>query len=77
MSVLLRPPLSLPCPFLSQIEALAASKAELKTQVRALLTSQTDLLSRVSTLTNKWQATVAENAALQRQNLQYAASHCM
>jgi hypothetical protein len=56
-----------------QVEALAASKAELKSQVRNLLSSQTDLLTRVSTLTAKWQQAVAENAALHRQNLQMAA----
>jgi precorrin-4 methylase len=66
-----------PCPCVPQIESLAAAKAQLKTQVRNLLSSQTDLLSRVATVTTKWQQAVAENAALHRQNLQLAASQGM
>lgn len=57
-----------------QIQELQAAKTQLRTQVRTLLTSQTDLLGRVTTLTTKWQAAVAENAALHRQNLQLAAA---
>jgi hypothetical protein len=34
-----------------------------------VLNSHADVLSRVATLTQKWQAAVAENAVLQRQNL--------
>jgi hypothetical protein len=49
---------------------LSASKAQLRSQLQHLLAAHTDLLSRVSALTHKWQAAVAENAALHRQNLQ-------
>lgn len=65
------------CCAVRQVEALTASKAQLRSQVRNLLNSQTDLLARVSNLTAKWQQAVAENAALQRQNLQLVASQGM
>jgi len=65
------------CRAMQQVETLTASKAQLRSQVRNLLNSQTDLLSRVSNLTSKWQQAVAENAALQRQNLQLMANQGM
>ena len=60
-----------------QRRKIGSSSALELTQVRTLLTSQTDLLTRVATLTTKWQQAVAENAALHRQNLQLAARQCL
>lgn len=52
-----------------EVDDLTSHKAQLRDQVQALLTAQSELLSQVTEVTQKWQQAVAENAALHHENL--------